>query len=260
MKIVVCIKTATGGATGLEDAVARARRTPAGVLGAFDGCAVEEAVRIRERLGTAAVKEIVVVALAASDTLGALRDALAIGADRALLISDPALLDGDLLASSRALAAVLQKEQADLYLFCPSDEDVDGPMFWAATAERLQLPVLTYARSLSIENSVVTVRRQCETGDEVLSAPLPCAVALTTTINQPRYATMKGKQQARTRPVKLLRADELPIDKARVGSAGSGTEILATGAPPSRGTPTVLDDAATAPAAIVAFLEARNAL
>lgn len=255
MKIVVCVKTTTGAALNAEDAFQRGGRVGPSLLGPFDKHAVEEAIRIVECIGGG---EIVVIAVAPAEALGAVREALSLGAQRAIMLSDQALEKSDLLAVSRALAVVLEAERADLYLTCSWSGDIDGTLLWVATAERLKLPVLTQARSLALSDDRVMIQRQIEAGDLTLSASLPCMVEVTETINKPRYATMKGKQAAKSRPVRIARLAEYGIQSGTVGSAGTGTHVISMGKTSSPRNPVVIGDPNLAPEEIVAFLENRN--
>jgi electron transfer flavoprotein beta subunit len=255
MKILVCIKTVTGAAVNAEDAFQRGGRVGPSVLGPSDAHAVEAALQLVEQAGQG---DVVIAALAPAEALGAVREAMALGAHRGVMLSDPLLQKADLLAVSRALAALVEHERADLYLTCSWSGDIDGTMLWAAVAERLKLPVLTQARSLTVADGMATIQRQIEAGDLTLAAPLPCLIEVTETINKPRYPTMKGKQAAKSKPLQIIRLADLGIAPEGVGDAGVGTKILSLGKPPARREPIVVDDAARAPERIVAFLEARN--
>lgn len=255
MKIVVCVKTASGAALSAEDALQRGGRVGPSLLSPFDKHAVEEALRIAERSVGGEIAEIVVIAVAPAEALGAVREALGLGAHRAVMLSDPALEASDLLAVSRALACLMQRERADLYLSCSWSGDIDGTMLWVATGERLKLPVLTQARSLVLSDAVVSIQRQIESGDLGLSASLPCLVEVTETINKPRYATMKGKQAAKSKPVQILRLADLGLAPGAVGAA---TQVLSLAKVVARRNPVRVEDAKRAPEEIVAFLEARG--
>src|SRR5919201_3952950 len=137
MKIAVCVKQVPEGATPkLDSATKRLDRSGEGALNHFDANAVEEALRLKERTGDA---EVVVVSLGPASAADALRKTLAMGADRALHLSDEAAAGSDLVATSRVLAKALEREQADLVLFGQQASDADGAVLWAAVAERLRL-------------------------------------------------------------------------------------------------------------------------
>ncbi len=251
MNIVVCVKTASGGAVSAEDAFQRGGRVSAGLLAPHDAHAVEAALRLAEAAGG----EVIVVAVAPAEALGAVREALALGASRGVILSDPALAGADVMATGRALAELLAAQAFDLAMTCSWSGDVDGTLLWAAAARHLDLPVLTQAGALTVEAGEATTRRQTETGDVTCAAALPCLVEVTETINKPRYPTMKGKLAAKGKPIKV-------IDLAALGLAADdvapGTAILGLGVPAGRPPAARLEDPALAPAGIVRFLAERR--
>lgn len=221
MKIAVCIKMMTGAAVDAADAFQRVGRTLPSVLPAFDTHAVEEALRIRERNGG----EVVLVSIGAREGLGGLRQALGMGADRAILLSDPALADADTAGISRVLAALLQQEAPDLTLFSPWSGDIDGALLVAMTAARLGLPALGQLRSLDIADGRASGVRQAEAGNHALSCALPCLAEVNDSINKPRSVSLKGRAQANAKPVKLITLADLFGDAAPVLSQTQITDI-----------------------------------
>src|SRR5208282_3785331 len=153
--------------------------------------------------------EVVTVSVAPAEALGAIREALALGAHRGVMLSDPALAGADLRTLTHALAALLAREPADLYLTCSWSGDIDGTLLWVGAAELLKLPALTQSRSLQFANNEVVTARQTEDGDVTLAAPLPCLVEVTETVNKPRYPTIKGKAAAKSKPITVLRLSDL---------------------------------------------------
>lgn len=258
MKIVVCVNTTTGGAVNDEDAAIRAGSTPISALRDADTHAVEQALRIAERAAAgdaAATVEIVVVSMAPTEALGAVRQALALGASRGVLLDDASVRHLDLAALAAVLAALLASEPADLYLSCSWSGDIDGLLLWTAAGERLGLPVLTQAASFEMHDGVVRISRQSERGDQVLTAPTPCLVEITTTINQARYPTLKGRAAAQNKPISLIRPATLDLD---LDLFTRHTTILGTREPARARTATVIHDAASAPEQILAFLRDRR--
>ena len=138
MKIAVCVKHVPEGPARIDPGSKRLDRSGEGMLNRFDANAIEEALRIKGD-GDA---EIVVVSMGPASAADTLRKALAMGADRAVLVSDDAAAGSDLLATSRVLAKALEREAADLVLFGQQASDGDGAVLWAAVAERLHLPVV----------------------------------------------------------------------------------------------------------------------
>jgi electron transfer flavoprotein beta subunit len=211
----------------------------AGTLSELDRHAIEEGLRLRDRVD---VEELMIVSIAPSAAVAAVRDALAMGVDRAVVVADDAIAGSDLLATGRVLAKVLEREAPDLVLFGPQGEESTGAMMWAAVAGRLGLPVLGQADEVAVEGGEVRVTRQTETGYETVTAPMPCVIGVTGSINQPRLVPVKGKITARNKPLELIGLAALGLDPAEVGPAGSGTTVISVGEPPTRGEPRVLKD------------------
>src|SRR3954463_10313608 len=233
MKIAVCVKQVPEGTSlRIDPASKRLDRSGEGALNHFDANAVEEALRLKENAGDA---EVVVVSLGPAGAADALRKALAMGADRALLVSDDAAAGSDLVATSRALAAALGGEGAALVLFGQQASDSDGAVLWAAVAERLRRPLVSQAAELEVADGKATVKRQTEFGYDRIEAPLPAVVAVSDAINEPRYPSLKGIMGAKQKPQDVVSVAELGLDAASVGEAGSPTEVYALADPPPRG-------------------------
>ena len=145
------------------------------------------------------------------------------GADRAVLISDAGAAGSDLLGTSRALAAALEKEEADLVLFGQASSDGDGAVLWAAVADRLQRPLISQVAALTVDGSSVTGKRQTEHGYDTITAPLPAVVAVSDAINEPRYPSLKGIMGAKTKPQETVSLADLGVDAGR-GWRGCGED------------------------------------
>src|SRR5213592_246436 len=250
MKIAVCVKHVPEGIGRIDPASKRLDRSGEGALNHFDANAVEEALRIKGDSDT----EVVAVSLGPQKALDSLRKALAMGADRALLVSDEAAVGSDLVATSRLLAAALAKEEPDLVLFGQQASDADGAVLWAAVAERLGRPVVSQAMELTVDGGSVRVKRQTEFGYDTLEAALPAVVAVSDAINEPRYPSLKGIMGAKAKPQETLSA-------ADVGGAGeSRTTVLALAPPPARGESRRVEDDGKAAEAIVEFLAEKRVL
>src|SRR5881398_3625502 len=156
MKIAVCVKHVPEGSSKIDAGSKRLDRSGEGALNHFDANAVEEALRLKEKSGDA---EVVVVTLGPASAADALRKALAMGADRALLVSDDAAAGSDLVATSRALAAALERESADLVLFGQQAADADGAVLWAAVADRLRRPLVSQAAELTVNGDSLRAKR-----------------------------------------------------------------------------------------------------
>ena len=258
MKVAVCVKQVPeGAARRLDPATKRLDRSGEGALNSFDAHAVEEALKIRN---AAAEGEVVVLSMGPQKALDSLRKALAMGADRAVLVSDDALAGSDLVATSAVLAKALEREQADLVLLGQQGSDSDGAVLGAALADRLRLPMFSQAAELTVSNGSIRGKRQTEFGYDVIEAPLPAIVAVSDAINEPRYPSLKGIMGAKRKPQDTLSLADLGLDAGAVGEGGSKTEVYALGSPPPRGDSRRIEDGGSAAEQIVDFLAEKRLL
>ena len=264
MKIAVCVKQVPDAAATkrIDPGTKRLDRSGEGALNPVDANAVEEALRIRDAQGDGGgdVGEVVLISLGPEKALDSLRKALAMGADRAVLVSDSGAAGSDLVATSSLLAKALERESADLILFGQQASDSDGAVLWAAVAERLRLPLISQAAQLTLESGFVTGKRQTEFGYDVIRAPLPAVVAVADSINEPRYPSLKGIMGAKKKQQDVLSLAELGIESDRAGASGSRTEVLALSDPPPRGDTRKLEDDGTGAEKIVEFLAEKRLL
>ena len=259
MKIAVCVKQVpeTTVTKRIDPQTKRLDRSGEGALNHFDTQAVEEALRIKEGSGEG---EVVLVSMGPEQALDSLRKALAMGADRAVLVSDDQAAGSDLVATSRVLAAVLEREGADLVLFGQQGGDSDGAVLWAAVADRLRRPVISQVAELELADGKLKGKRQTEFGYDVIEAPLPAVIAVSDAINEPRYPSLKGIMGAKKKPQETVSAGDLGLDGGSVGEGGSGTSVLALNDPPARGDALKIDDDGNAAEKIVDFLAERKLL
>lgn len=250
MKIAVCVKHVPEGHGRIEPGSKRLDRSGEGALNHFDANAVEEALRLKGD----GDGEVVVISMGPERAADSLRKALAMGADRAVLVSDEAAAGADLVATSKVLAGALAREGADLVLFGQQASDADGAVLWAAVAERLRRPVVSQAAEVTVDAGRVRVKRQTEFGYDVIEAPLPAVVAVSDAINEPRYPSLKGIMGAKKKPFETISVSDTGVDAGEAGEAGSKTEVLALGDPPARGDARKIEGDADAAQAIVDFL------
>jgi electron transfer flavoprotein beta subunit len=250
MKIAVCVKHVPDGRLRILPDTKRLDRSGPGELNDVDKNAIEEGLRIQTDRGA----ELVVVAMGPEPAVDSLRTALALGADRAVLVCDPAVAGSDLVATSRVLAKALEREDADLVLFGQQTADGGGGVLWAAVAERLRLPFVSQATELELLDTSVRVTRQTEFGDDVIELPLPAVVSVSDAINEPRYTSLKGRMGAKKKPLEILRIGDLGVEGTEVGEDGSMTVVLAISAPPLRANSLKIEDEGDAAQVIVDFL------
>ena len=258
MKIAVCVKQVPDATVHkrIDPATKRLDRSGEAALNPTDLNAVEEALRIKEAQGG----EVVLVLLGPEKAVDSLRKALAMGADRAVLVADDAAAGSDLLGTARALAGALEREAADLVLFGQSSGDGDGAVLWAAVADRLRRPLISQVASLTPDAQSVTGKRQTEHGYDVITAPLPAVVAVSDAINEPRYPSLKGIMGAKTKPQETLALADVGVDAGAAGEAGAKTVVLELGPPPSRGDQVKIEDDGSAAQKVLDLVVERKLL
>jgi electron transfer flavoprotein beta subunit len=246
MKIAVCVKAVPDAAAGrrIDAASKRLDRSGELTMSEFDAYAVEEGLKLGEG------GEVVVISMGPERAADALRKALAMGADRAVLISSEELAGSDLLGTAAALAGVLESEAADLVLFGQQSADGGGACLWAAVAERLRRPAISQVSELTVDGSSITGKRQTEFGYDTIRAPLPAVVAVSDAINTPRYPSLKGIMGAKKKPQETVGAD----------AVASATTVLELNPPPSRGDALKIEDDGSAAEKIVEFLAEKRLL
>ncbi len=180
------------------------------VINGYDANAIEEALRLREKLGG----QITVVSLGGDSARDALKRAIAMGADAAVHVNDPALLDRDSYTTAQALAAAIQKIGAfDLILSGRQASDTDAGQVPAGIAMLLDLPIVSPIQKIeSVEASTLVVDRVIEDGYERVEIQLPAVVAVSSEINEPRYPPLKGIMAAGRAQIPVWTAADLGLE------------------------------------------------
>ncbi|MEM4700060.1 MAG: electron transfer flavoprotein subunit beta/FixA family protein [Candidatus Nezhaarchaeales archaeon] len=197
----------------------------------FDKNAIEEAVRLKERQGW----RVTAITYGPDEAKSALREALAMGADEAVLVTDPGYGQSDALVTSLFLAEAIKKEGPfDLILL--GEVSIDGYTYQMGPrlAGLLGLPQITHVRRLEVRDGEVVAERDLEEGYEVVAARMPAVVTVTKEINEPRYPKLMDIMRASKKPIKVLTAADLGIPEGRRGAAGAGIEVLSVLAPEMR--------------------------
>jgi electron transfer flavoprotein beta subunit len=213
MKILVMVKQVPDTATQVKvgsDARAIDTAGVTWIVSPYDEYAVEEALRIKEKRGQG---EVVAVSLGPDRVKEALRSCLAMGADRAIHLVDPAWQAADSLTTARALAGVIKQEAPALALFGRQAIDDDMGSVGAQVAELLGWPCASWIMEEAVDEAGKTIRagRQMEGGLEIFDLPLPAVVSAQKGLNEPRYPTLKGIMGAKKKEIKDVKAADLGI-------------------------------------------------
>jgi electron transfer flavoprotein beta subunit len=231
MKIAVCVKQ-------VPDTETRVRVAPAGnalvetdvnwIVSPYDEFALEEALKIREAKGG----EVVLVSLGPERVQSALRAGLAMGADMALHLKDPLFDTADPLVTARALAAAIRTlAPVDLVLTGQQGVGGDNSQVPGLLAELLDLPQVTVAVKIEIQEGRALVEREIEGAQEAWETTLPALISAQKGLNAPRYASLKGIMAAKKKTVQVLDAAALGLSAELLTPA---TEVLALELPPAR--------------------------
>jgi electron transfer flavoprotein beta subunit len=160
--------------------------------------------------------EVTALSMGPEDAVSAVRRALAMGAHRGVLVTDPALRGADALATARVLAAAIRRKEFDLAIAGVESTDGYTGTVPVTVAELLGIPSVTAVRTLELQGDGIRVERQTESGSEVVEAPLPALVTVTAGANDPRYPSLKGIMGAKQKPFEQLSLTDLAIDAALV--------------------------------------------
>jgi len=232
MKIVVCVKQVPDTETRVKiaasgDAVSEAD-VANWIVSPYDEFAIEEALRIKEKKGG----EVVLVTAGPDRAQAALRNGLAMGADSAVHVKDEHLDATDTLGTARALAAAIKTlSPFDLVLCGQQGVGGDNSQVPGMVAELLDLPQVTVAVKVEIEDGRATVEREIEGGRETWQTPLPAVVSAQKGLNEPRYASLKGIMAAKKKPIQVLDLVALGLDAASVAPK---VKVTALELPPAR--------------------------
>lgn len=194
-----------------------------GIINPFDENAIEEALRLKEKKGG----KVNVLSMGPSQAAESLRKALAMGVDEAVLLSDRLFAGSDTLATSYTLAMAIKRiGPFDLILLGKQAIDGDTAQVGPGLAEWLNLPQITYARKIEVNEDKIRVERVLEDVFEVVESPLPVVVTVTKDINEPRYPSLRGLIRAKAEQISIWTAEDLPLDKRRIGLEGSPTQVV----------------------------------
>jgi len=231
MNIAVCVKQIpTAEAPVGFTADFRLRREGDPVLDDADAHGVELALRLAEAGGD----EVVLLSMAPDGQTSGLRTALAMGAARAVVVSDPALSGADALSTAKVLAALARRLGVDLLVAATESSDGYTGTVPVQVAELLGWPAVTYATDARLGGGALSARCQSELGSDDVTCALPAVLSVTAAAIEPRYPSLRGIMAARQRPVETLDLAALGLDGSTVGGAGARQEVLSVEpAPPA---------------------------
>ena len=252
MNVIVCVKQipdpATPGALNADNTLKREGKL---ILDESDGYGVEMALQLVDGAGGG---EVSLVSMAPNGEVSGMRTALAMGAAKGTLISDPALQGTDALTTAKVLAAAIKKMGgADLIIAATESSDGYTGTVPEQLAEALGLPSVTFAKRLTVNGQTLTVDRQTEEGYDEVTCPLPAVISVTAGVVEPRYPSFKGIMAAKSKPIDTVTASDLGVTP--VGWAGAGQSIVNVAKAEARAAGEVIEDDGEAYAKIVAFLE-----
>ena len=194
------------------------------IINPYDTYALEEGVRLRERHGG----KVTVISMGPPQTEEALREAISLGADEAVLLSDRAFAGADTLATAYTLAKAIEKiGQCDIAICGRQTTDGDTGQVGPELAEMLEAPFVAYvSRVEEVAAGRMRVQRMVEEGHEVIETPLPAVITVVKEINVPRLPSLRGIAKSKSAVIPTWTARELSVDQDRVGLSGSATKVV----------------------------------
>ncbi|MCY4258558.1 MAG: electron transfer flavoprotein subunit beta/FixA family protein [bacterium] len=254
MDIVVCVKQIPDPADPgeLNPETKTLKRDMKLIMDESDSYGVEMALQLRDAAGEG---EVTLVSMAPHEEVNGLRSGLAMGADKAILVSDEALAGSDALGTAKVLAAAIGRTQADLVLAATESSDGYTGTVPEQIAELMGLPSVTFAKEIKTEDGEVLVKRQTEAGYDEVRCPMPAVVSVTAGVVEPRYPSFKGIMAAKSKPMDQVSVSDLGIQADQVGWAGAGQEITDVSPAPEREAGEIITDEGEGHQNIVALLE-----
>ena len=258
MNIVVCMKQVpdTTAEKHLNADGTLDRESVPAVVNPWDEYAIETALRIREDQGG----EVTLLCMGPANAPETIRRGLAMGADKGVLVTDPALHGSDMWATGHVLAQALKQLEWDLALFGSQSTDANGGVVFGIVAEILGLPQVSAVNQIEIGGGTVRGQRLSDAGFDVVEAQLPAVVSITQTPYEPRYPTLPNIMKAKKKELRTLGLSDIGVDPSRVGLGAAATAVLGAERPETaRTTETYrVEDPAAAAKAIADFLAARK--
>ncbi len=226
MNIVVCLKQVPGTTEVKIDPQTNTliRQGIENIINPFDAYAIEEGVRLKEKDGG----RVAVITMGPSQAEAALREAVSLGADEAILLSDRAFAGADTRATAYTLSrAVAKLEKCDLIICGRQTIDGDTGQVGPELAEMLDIPFVAYVSQIEeIRDGYLRLRRMVEEGHEVIETTLPAVITVAKEINVPRLPSLRGIMKSKSAVIPTWGIQELGVDESSVGLSGSSTQVI----------------------------------
>ena len=191
------------------------------IINPEDKHALEAALQLKEAHGG----KVTVVSMGLPMAKAALREALSMGADEAILLTDRALGGADTLATSKSLAGVIKKLDYDIVFAGRQAIDGDTAQVGPEIAEHLNIPQVTYVQDVKVEGDSLIVNRALEDGHQIVKVKTPCLLTAIETLNEPRYMNVSNIFATNDNDIKVMSADDIDVDKSELGLKGSPTKV-----------------------------------
>ena len=223
MNIVVCIKQVPDTTEIKLDPVTGTmiREGVPSIMNPDDKSGLEMALELKDKYE--ANVTVITMGLPQADAI--LREAMAMGADRAILLTDRKLAGADTLATSNALAGALRTLDFDLLVMGRQAIDGDTAQVGPQVAEHLGLPQVSYVENLEFDGTTFTLKKWLEDGYQIVEVESPCVITVLSSANQPRYMRMRGIMEAYKREVEVWGCDKIDVDESKLGLKGSPTRV-----------------------------------
>ena len=234
MNIIVCIKQVPNTTDVKIDPVTNTliRDGVESVINPFDAYAIEEAVRLKERFGG----KVTVITMGPPQAENALKEAVSLGCDEGILVSDRKFAGSDTWATSYTLSCAIRKvEGFDIILCGKQASDGDTAQVGPGISTHLDIPQVTYIKKIEeIKDNRARVERMTEEGYDVVETPLPALFTVVKEINSPRLPSLKGMMRAKSAKITKWTADDIEADPKSLGLDGSPTRVVKIFSPPPR--------------------------
>ena len=241
MNVVVCIKQVPDTSQVKIDPITKnlVREGVQAIINPYDLYAIEEGVWLVEKHGG----KVTAITMGPPQAEAVLREAISLGCDEGILVSDRAFAGADTLATSYTLAMAIKKIGDFDVIICGKQAiDGDTAQVGPGIAAHLDIPQITYVRKIEeSEGNALVAQRTIEEGYEVLKAPLPCLITVVKEINKPRIPSLKGKMKAKKAEIIKWSAADLDAESDRLGITGSPTEVWKIYTPPPRAKGQIFD-------------------